>query len=213
MSDPLFGEIIDADIVEQALVQTLKDFLPDHLAAQERRRPDVVAELPDAAGGHLPRPREWPVLSEFDSLVETQLPAIIVVSPGAAGRPERLRGGQYRITWRFTVHVEIAGKDERQARRFAAVYLAAIRGALVQNRTLQGAVELCSWAGGDDHGVRPRHPQRAVYGTNFEVTVRDVVNDRLGPSEPSPDPYNPEPFPPAPEEADFIVEADLEETP
>lgn len=203
MSD-IYGSIIDPGTVELALVDTLKAFLPGHLAHQERRRPDIVAGLPAAANGHFPAPRSWPKLSEFDSTVQNQLPAITVVSPGAAGAPTREKSGQYSFTWRFQVTVEIAGRDEGQGRDLAGVYLAAIRGALVQNRTLQQRVRNCRWVGGDDHAVRARHPQRAVYSTNFEVTVRDVVDDRLGPAVPPTDPYNPGDPPPVPETVEVI---------
>ena len=126
------------------------------------------------------------------------------MSPGGVGEPVREKPGAYTYTWRFQVAVEIAGRDERQARQLAAVYLAAIRGALVQNRTLQGRVKNCRWVGGDDHAVRVRHPQRAVYSTNFEVSVRDVVNDRLGPNHPPDDPYHPADPPPLPETVEVI---------
>jgi hypothetical protein len=213
VSDDIYGDVIDADTVEIALVATLKDFLPGALAHQERRRPDLLTDLPPTNAGHFLAPKTWPMLSEFDSTVETQLPAVTVVSPGAAGTPTRDQHGAYRFSWRFQVSIEIAGRDERQARKLASVYLAAIRAALAQNRTLGGEVEQCRWIGGDDHAVRTRHPQRAVYSTNFEVTVRNVVNDRLGPETPPEDPYNPGPFPPLPEEAEFIVETTLEDTP
>lgn len=202
--DEIYGPGIDADTVEAALRATLKAFLPGELARQEARRSDLVGDLPAAAGGHFPVPRSWLTLSEFDSTVETQLPAITVVSPGGPGRPTRERRGSYSFAWRFQVSVEIAGRDERQARALAAVYLAAIRGALVHNRTLQGQVRNCVWDGGDDHAVRRRHPQRAVYSTNFEVTVADVVNDRLGPDTPPNDPYRPSAPPPVPETVEVI---------
>lgn len=202
--DTIYGDVVDSDTIERALVTTLKAYLPGHLARQEERRPDIVTDLPSAANGHFALPRSWPTLSQFDSTVENQLPAITVVSPGGPGEPTRERSGSYSYTWRFQVSVEVAGRDEAQARALAGIYLAAIRGALVQNRTLQRKVRLCRWIGGDDHAVRRRHPQRAVFSTNFAVTVADVVNERLGPDAPPTDPYDPAAPPPLPETVEVI---------
>lgn len=203
MPDDIFGDIIDAETVEQAVRDTLQDWIVAHLAHQERRRgldPQT-----------LPVPRSWPTVSEFTLEPHDQFPAIIIVSPGT-NTPEHDRG-QYRTPWRIEIAVAVAGKDEPEARLLAALYLAAIKGALIQNPTLGGRVEQCRWAGPDEHafGVYAKAGQRAIYGTTFIVTARDSVNARLGPSDPPPDPYNPgEPLP-TPEEAIIDVAA-LEES-
>jgi hypothetical protein len=198
MPDDVFGDIIDADTVEGYVRDTLRAWIVAHLAHQERRR-----GLPART---LPEPRSWPTVSEFDIEAHEQMPAIVLVSPGTAGTPEHDRG-VYRTTWRVEVAVAVAGKDETEGRMLAALYLAAIKGALIQNRTLVGNVENCRWAGPDDHafGVTERGAQRAIYGTAFEVTVRDTVSSRLGPLEPPADPYAPPDAPENPNEADITV--------
>lgn len=207
MSADVFGDIIDADTVETAFRTTLQAWLPDHLAHQERRR--------DLAPGTLPAPKDWPTVSDFDIEANQRLPAIVIVSPGSVGTPERNQKGEHRKTWRLEVAVVLGDRTERDARRLAAMYLAAVTGAIVQgDRTLGGVAENARNVGPDDHayGTTEKGAQRAIYGTAFEVTVRDFVNDRLGPTEPSEDPYSPEPFPPSPLEAEITVTA-MEDTP
>lgn len=197
----IFGNIIDADTVEQAVRDTLQAWLPAHLAHQERRR--------ELDPGTLPQPRSWPMVSEFDPEVEEQLPSVFIASPGSVGTPERNRKGQRRKVWRFEIAVIVGGRTEALARRNAALYLAAVIGALEQNRTLGGRVENCSNVGPDDHalGTTRRNGQRAIYSTAFNVMVRDTVSDLLGTVEPPADPYNPgEPLP-APNQAEIIVTA------
>jgi hypothetical protein len=201
----IFGDIIDADTVEQAFTATLQTWLPDHLAHQERRR--------NLDAGVLEQPRSWPLVSDVDLELHTQLPAVIIASTGS--RVLRHDRGRYTATWRFEVVACIAAATERDARLLAGLYLAAIRGALTQNRTLGGIADNTRWIGPDDHAVgvtRGEGRQRALYGTAFEVDIRDVVNDRLGPSEPSVDPQDPEVPPPLPLEAEITVTA-MEETP
>jgi hypothetical protein len=212
MTVDIFGDIIDADTIEQAALTTLQAWLPDHLAHQERRRPAVAALVP---GGHFIAPRSWPTVSDFNLKAEDQLPAVVLVSPGTVGAPRRERGGQYSATWRLEVAIGVAGRDEAEARQIASIYLAAIRGALVQgDPTLGGLSEKCVWTGPDDHAFGPTvgHSRRALYGTEFAVTVHNVVCDRLGPTAPSPDPHNPDDPPPVPDEAEILIEI-LEDTP
>jgi hypothetical protein len=204
MSVDIFGDIVDADTIEQAVLTTLKDWLPAHLRHQERRKA--------LAAGTLPDPKSWPVTSEFDMDANALLPAIIVESPGTG--PVRHDRGVYSVTWRFEIAVVLGDRHEREARKLAALYIAAVRGALAQNRTLGGTVEACRWVGPDDHayGITEKRAQRAIYGTAFEVDVRDVVNARLGPTDPPADPADPPNPDPSPTDADITVTAtDLEE--
>jgi hypothetical protein len=213
----IFGDIVDVDTVEHALRETLNEWLPGHLSHQERRRRPGAPVLPGPLPpGRLPFPRSWPTVSELDMEVHEQLPAVVIVSPGSVGAPERDQRGAHRKTWRFEIAVAVAGNSELEARALASMYLAAVNGALEQNRTLGGRVEKCWNVGPDDHalGTTRRGGQRALYGTAFNVLVRNTVNDRLGPPAPLPDPHDP-PAPPegplgaplAPNTADITVTA------
>lgn len=196
----IYGNILDAGTIEGWFTDTLKAWLPAHLAHQERR-----LQLPART---IPQPRSWPLVSEFDLEPHDQLPAIVIASPGTAGGPSHDRG-IYRVTWRIEAAVAIADRTEREARTLAGIYIAAIRGAIVQNRTLDDKVENARWVGPDDHaiGVTSAGGQRAIYGTAFEIDVRDVVNARQGPAEPPADPYEVPGAPEYPNVSEFTVEA------
>lgn len=179
----IFGDIIDVDTVEGYLRDTLQLWIPSHLAHQERRR--------DLDSGILPAPRSWPTISGFDLEAHEQMPAIAIVSPGSL--PPVHDRGIYSTTWRFQVAVAVAGKDETEARLLASLYLAAVKGVVIQNRTLGETVEKCMWVGPDDHALieTERGEQRAIYATEFEATVRPSANAYLGPVTPPNDPYDP----------------------
>jgi hypothetical protein len=195
----IFREVMDADTVEQAVLETLQAWMPSHLAHQEDRK--------GYANGTLPPVKSWPTISEFDMEVHEQMPAVFIVSAGTSDITHDR--GSYRTTWRFEVGIAIAGVDEREARRLAALYLAAVKSSLVQNPTLGGAVEHCRLVGPDDHAVGTTNggDQRAIYGTAFQVTVANSLNVRGGPSAPPADPYDPGDVPDSPLTAEFLITA------
>lgn len=203
----IYGDVIDAGTIEDAFQDTLKLWLPGQLAHQERRRSLSAATLP--------QPRSWPLMSDFDIEVQEQLPAIFLVSSGATGYTHT--GGVYRGTWRIEAGVVVAGKDERQARLLASLYLAAVKAVPVQDDpTLGGVAEVCRLVGPDDHafGITPQRAQRAIYGTAFEVTVHGVLDARRGPVEPPDDPYNPPGAPASPLTANIeVIATRPEDTP
>ncbi|MEJ7824906.1 MAG: hypothetical protein WKF48_05730 [Solirubrobacteraceae bacterium] len=203
-ADDVFGDVVDVDTIEEALRETLEAWLPAHLAHQERRR--------GLTAGTLPQPKSWPMISEVDLEPNAQLPAIIIASPGSAPGLTRNQKGEHRKTWRFEVVVALGDSSEKKVRKLASMYLAAVIGALVQNTTLGDRVLKCINVGPDDHavGVTTSKRRRALYGTAFEVTIRDAVNDTKGTAEPPADPYNPDPFPLGPNEAEIIVTASLD---
>jgi hypothetical protein len=187
----LYGVTTNAFRIEEAALATLKAWLPAHCAHQERAN--------DLDPGTLPVPQEFPTASELDLQAHQRLPAVIVVSPGSVGTPEQLTNGTYRAQYRLEVAVATAGRTEHEVRRDAALYIAAVRGALVQNSTLGGVVEKTTWIGQDDHAVAGTpvgREQRAIYATAFAITVRDLVNRDAGPVEPPADPN--ESAPPSP---------------
>lgn len=198
--DP-YGDQVDADSIEDAFRDSLKAWLPAHLAHQERRR--------GWPQGKLPRPSSWPTVSEFDLRRGDKLPAVVIVSRGTTGPVEHLPRGVRRKTWVFEVAVAIAARNETEARQLAAVYLAAITAAAEQGRSLGGVVEGVREVGPDDHafGTAAGGGQRAIYGTAFHVIARTAAPP-LALTVPPADPYQPPAVPPGPNTA--IVDVTLE---
>lgn len=193
----VYGAIVDSDTIEQAFKDSLQAFLPVNLRTQEERLGLAAETLPD--------PKSWPVVSEFDIRPHEQLPAIIVSSPGH-GSPAHDRG-VYRVPWRLEVAVAIGDTTESAARRLASIYIAAVIGAALDDRTLEGIAETTVWTGPGDQaiGTVDTGGQRAIYGTSFEVTVSNTI-PRVALPRPE-DPGTPPDAPQTSLEAEFIVTA------
>lgn len=207
MAGDIYGGSVDSWAVEEAFKATLQAWLSAHLRHQEE-----IKGLPPRA---LPSPRSWPTRAALDLVVEDQMPAVAIVSPGTIGDHSRDQRGAYRVTWRIETAIAIAGRHETEGRMIASMYLAAIRDAMVQNQTLDGFAELCRWTGPDNHTplATVAKDQRVIYSTEFAVTVRDVVNDTLGPVDPPPDPTDPGDPPPIPIDFDISIDIDTTEEP
>lgn len=199
--DP-FGDALDADTIEQALRQSIETWLPAWLAHEERRK--------GWPAGRLPRPRSWPVVSEFWETPRDQRPSVTLVSSGTTGAPQKITPDQWRRTWRFGLAVAIAGRDESEARRLAAPYLIAAANAAITDQSLGGVVEGVRVSGADDHAYAGEAgSQLAIYGTELEVMARSTMplylaRDPDGTLVPPLDPYVPEPVP-APPLPDNVV--------
>lgn len=198
----IYGPVIDSGTIEDAVEATLDLWMDQHLAVQEERL--------NMTRGELLRPRGLITLSEIDiDRLDEQLPGLIVRSPGEGAPPSKNQRGEYRQTWRIEVAAVVRANTERQARRRAGIYLAAIKSVIVKNRTLGDRVEQAIWIGGDNHAARslPNDEQLAVFATACNVTVAVAVNT-TGPDQPAPDPYDPVPLPSGPSEFNVTVEVD-----
>lgn len=209
----VFGNVIDDHTVEVWLGNTLRRWLPAHLHHQEQRW-----QLP---AGTIDPPASWPAVSQFRIDLEDHLPAVVIAYNGTVpNSTRRMRGGGYRQAFSYDITCAVAGIDEDDARATASRYLAAVKSALDQNHTLDGRAETTVLVGPDapaaGQGVNAAGDtvgERALYRTTVHVYVRDTVNKRLGPVTPPDDPFDPPPFPPPAEEAEVLIETDLEETP
>lgn len=212
-TDDPFGNVIDDRTVEAALGNTLRLWIDAHLAHQERRW--------QLEPGTIDRPAMWPTVSQFRLDLEDQLPAIVIAyNGGVPNATERLRGGWYREAFSYDITVAVSGIDEDDARATASRYLAAVKSVIRQNRKLGGVAEVAVLVGPDapsaGQGINDSGDtvgERALYRTTVHVYVRNTDNERLGPSTPPTDPYDPDPPPPLPEEAEILIEAELEDTP
>jgi hypothetical protein len=163
----LYGRLISAVDVEQALKRRLDDRLGDYLAEVERQHGIVV--------GTLARPRAFVVAERFP---EDQLPAIVVESPGTADLP--LADGQGRYYARFELVLTIAVAASTGALELAKLYALALRALAVQQPS-------ALFMGVD--WINERYPRPDLAGGRtfytaevaLEVQVPDVTNRHEGP--------------------------------
>ena len=189
----LFGPIVSADQVADAAVATLRTWMPYYVAELERRRPHEDGDP------WPPEPRSYRAIASasITGWPEHQLPAVVVVCPGLAARPERDGQGVYRATWQVGVGVIVSARDEAATDRLAGLYGAAARAVIAQQSSLGGFAAGTRWIDEslDDVPVDATRTLRAVV-EEFEVDVDAVVSDADGPRElpdPTPDPHDPWP--------------------
>lgn len=167
------GPLKHAGIVERAAVARLRARMPAYTA--EAAAQDAVLTGGDPLA--LPDLRGVIRVSELARWPEQQLPLAAVISAGTATEPERDGEGMYRAAWSLSVAVLVASAEEEGSRDLAHLYGAAVRGCLLQDRSLGGAVRVTGWLGEslDDLPVAQR---RTMFGhlNLFAVQLDDVVS-------------------------------------
>lgn len=192
--EDLFGPIIDADAVEQAAAETLRQWARTYLAKME------VAK--GYARGSITPPLAVLASSDFGAYDGTQLPYWLVLSSGTVGKPEHRGDSTYAATWALGVAPVVSDVDEFQTRRLASAHAGAVRGALAQHKMLKsdlhptGFAKSCRWQG-ETYTDLPFLATRNLGSMRviFYVTVDNVVKEYAGPRTPIPNPTT-EPIPP-----------------
>jgi len=194
MSIEVYGRLIDATQVEDAVEDSLKLWLPAYIAEVERQNSMDPQSLP--------LPASYSRVNEFYKWSEDQLPAVLIVSPGLAPTIPKMKGnGIYHCWWRVGVAIIAAGQDRETTRMLAKRYTAAVRGALLQHAGLGDfGAEGITWNGERNSDVPDDSTRTLGSGAcTFDVEVSEVVNARLGPSTPPDDPYVDQDWPEAQE--------------
>lgn len=182
--------------VERGVLKTLRAWLPTYLKdaiAQAGLKPNAIQPV-----------KSWSVISEHDRWPEANLPAVIIAAPGLRGNPEKGGDGSYRVVWQVAVSIVIGAATGPKARKYAQVYAAAIRGAILQRRSLGDEMRATDWV--DEGYTTISHTdKRTVVGAAlfFDVEQNQVVNWRLGPK-------GDEPPKEVPAEVPEVTEIDVE---
>jgi hypothetical protein len=186
----VIGRLTSGLNVERAALVILKQRLETYLgeaAAQAAVKPAEVATIQKV--------ESWSVISEYERWPEANLPAVIIAAPGIRGEPEKNGDGSYNVTWTLGVTVVVAGATPPKARKYAQIYAAAVRGAVLQARTLGDGLKVADWIDEVYETTKREERRTVVAGTVvFAVNQRDVVNWRSGPGADWPDEI-PEDFP------------------
>jgi hypothetical protein len=174
------GLIVDPTVPEQAMTDTLKRWLPTylaHLARLKGRDPESIET-----------PQSWNTVNEpLDKWPEDQVPAMYVVSMGITTPPELNGEGVYRADFDLGVAAVVEDVTRQDTDDLVKLYVAAIWGAVTQNRSLGGVAAGTAWLGGTWDLV-PNNMKRTLAGceARFVVTIDNVVDVFDGLSEPEP---------------------------
>jgi hypothetical protein len=176
----LFGPIFVPSFLEQAVIDTLKLWLPTYLA-------EVELQL-EREQGLIEPPRSYTTRRRFEKFPEDQIPTCVVVSPGLANEPHKEGDGSHRAEWALGVGVIVSAPDQESTNLVAKIYGAAIRACLLQKSSLGGVASGITWYD-ESYDDLPSDDTARTLGAAalyFRVEVEDIVNSRVGPNVPTP---------------------------
>jgi hypothetical protein len=195
----LFGPIIASWNLEQAVLGTLRGWMPEYLAELERQNSLQQRTIPRP-----PAPESYHGGTDLDTWTQDDLPeVIVVVKPD--GRPEPAGSGEQAQAYRVEIGCQwlglgsaLAEQPEDEARAVAS-YLGTATLLLLQHPTLGGIAERIVLVEAPDVSTPdPEQKALAQVSTVFTVWVPSIINESLGPIGDTPS-GSPE-YPGAPEE-------------
>lgn len=184
----VFGNLLTKKEVEDSVLEHLQLWLPTYLAEVERQK----ALDP----GFIATPVFWSNTPQqsFDFLGEQKTPAILVMSPGLAGKPAREGDGTMRASYVIGVGAVVSARSQGETNDLASYYAAAIKGLMVQKvPAAMSAGPVWQGITWEDEGYDdlPGADSRSLASCRllFTLDFRGVVTTLGGPA--SPDPLDP----------------------
>lgn len=184
----IFDAIKVADDLEQSVITTLELWFPVYI-----RELELQQVIPQDS---LPLPRSFLTSDKVDKEAADQLPAVVVVSPGLAGRRPMQEGdGSFRVPFSIGVGIFVAGNDRTATKRLIRLYTAICRTIMLQKQSLGGFAAGTSWLDESyDDAFNTTDNQTIGAGqVVFEVEVDGAVNRYGGPAIPFEPPPAPDP--------------------
>lgn len=199
----LFGRLVGAHHVEDAVVNVLTYWYPTYLHEAER----VSGLVP----GTLQLPRSIRVSSEQATMPEDHTPALIVRSPGVTDIPGVNGARQYQARWVIEVGVLVSAigtmdNGTPRALRLARIHALALRACVVQQPdtpdVIPGGRNVLfrrDWVD-ETYDTLPSVDDRTIClaTVRVDIEVPDVLTSDAGPIEPIAPPDPPDVTPPVP---------------
>lgn len=191
----IFGRIITDDQIEEAVIATLRKWVPTELAE--------VEEQIGIERGYYECPVEssYTARTDFDKWPEDMLPAITVITVGLEDDPPKDGEGRYRGSFGVGVAAIASSVDRLSTRRYAYRLGAAVRATLTHRQSLDlalgGTVRGVKLVGGRNNEL-PTEDDRTIWASRqmFMVEVGNFLTEAAGPpsdADPLPDPTEPWP--------------------
>lgn len=170
------GPMVTGADVEDAILATLKDWLPAYICEAER---DHQMEV-----GSTPWPKGWAITGrDLQKLNSDQLPCLVLMAGGVL-TPPRKEGppGVYTATWGVEIGSVFNAAWGRSSRRHAQLYAAAIRTCLIQ-RPMPALGEVVVDPRGEVYDEMDFADSRTYSASvvSFDVEVRGMGWDSGGP--------------------------------
>lgn len=198
----IFGNIRTPDEVEQAVLNTVREWGSTYLAEVERQK--------GLTAGDLPRFKSYTPASEFNGLPgDEQLPMVIAIAPGLSDQPRKDGRRKHRATWQVAVVVLVSVRrtPRTNPRQIAGLYGGALRALLIQRASLEGFAAGTEWVDELYQDI-PTEDARGLGAVRvvIDVEVDNVVSGNAGPAQPSPEADPLAAYPDPPEITDTVVE-------
>jgi hypothetical protein len=203
-TDTIFQPIFSADVLEDAVVATLRLWMPTYLREIEYQR-----NLPL---GRIEAPKVYTNRNEFTGFPQERMPLCVVVSPGIASPPRAEGDGNYTGWWALGVGIVARASTDEDTNKVVKIYGAALRAIMLQKPMFDNSWEFAGVEWVDETFIDIPTPERELSMRSvqviFRVWVDDLVNRLAGPAYPTqPDPVNqPGSVWPEVETADVTVE-------
>ncbi|HEX5592027.1 MAG TPA: hypothetical protein VFX35_01625 [Solirubrobacterales bacterium] len=168
---PVVGPLFSSHLIEEAVIANLRKWLPGYLtvACEEHGVDEGIAAI-----------KSWGLGSSAERWPEQGFPALLVV--GGPARDVEKNGESYRAKWPFEVGIAVRGDIPHKARMHAQVYAAAVRGAILQRRSLGSQLRSADWEGEDPaEGHDDQKRTVAAVSNSFVVFQENVVFWKRGP--------------------------------
>lgn len=184
MSDEdVYGRTVSGADVEAAVEATLREFMPAYLGRSSRK---MNLRNADDQLRQLKQIQSYRRASKTMFQSSQQRPAVVIVCPGLADKPEKHGRGAYSISWHLGVAVQVEAPSDRGtgegARSYAQEYGAAIRDCLLQHGGL-GDLEASTYWVDEGYSDIPISAESFLGSCQnvFRITVDNVVTATMGP--------------------------------
>ena len=173
----IFGPLFHAGQLEASVITALKTWLHTYLLEVERQT--------EREENSLARPKSYSVVSEHERWPENHLPAIIVAAAGLLETPVKDGEGYYRGRWGVEVAAVCSASSGAATRELAMIYAAAVRGAMLQRRSLGEDLQCTDWLDESYDDVPSEQRRSLVSASNvFAVERSRILSVQEGPLDP-----------------------------
>jgi hypothetical protein len=181
----IFRPIFDASVLEDAVIATLRAWMPTYIQEIEFQR--------GWERGRIQAPRTYGSRNEFSTFPDEAMPIVVVVSPGLADAARPDGEGRYIGWWSLGVGIVARANDEENTNRIAKVYAACARAILLQKQGLDGSWAFggVEWIDENFSDIPTAERERTIRSAQviFRVWVDELVTRNAGPAHPAePDP-------------------------
>lgn len=179
----IHGHVVVGHEIRDAVKDTIEKWIETYLAEIERREGMDPRSLP------LPADYVTVRNDRLDKWPESQLPAVIIMSPGTSRRPSR-KGDVVSAVFAVNVAVIVSSSDQEETLITAERYAAALLLLFTEQASLGGFAQTTLWGGQRWDSLPPEDGRTLASTINvFEVVVGTAVELHGGPGEPPEDPY------------------------